>query len=41
LEEQKEQLDGEVLEVDLDIEATKQKAVSAQSLLCGTARCDG
>ena len=32
LEEQKEQLDDEVLKVDLEIEATKQKAVSAQSL---------
>jgi site-specific DNA recombinase len=32
LEEQKEQLDDEVLQIDLEIEATKQKAVSAQSL---------
>ena len=32
LEEQKEQLDDEVLDVDLEIEAAKQKAVSAQSL---------
>ena len=32
LEEQKEQLDAEILEVDIEIEATKQKAVSARSL---------
>ncbi len=32
IEEQKEQLDDEVLLIDLEIEATKQKAVSAQSL---------
>ena len=32
LEEQKEQLDDEILEIDLEIETTKQKAVSAQSL---------
>jgi site-specific DNA recombinase len=32
LEEQKEQLDDEILEVDLEIDATKQKAVSARSL---------
>ena len=32
LEEQKEQLDDEVLDADLEIEAAKQKAVSAQSL---------
>ena len=32
LEERKEQLDGEILQVDLEIETAKQKAVSAQSL---------
>ena len=32
LEEQKEELDDELLEVDLEVGATKQKAVSAQSL---------
>ena len=32
LEEQKEQLDDEVLQIDLEIETIKQKAVSAQSL---------
>ena len=32
LEEQKEQVDDEILQIDLEIEATKQKAVSAQSL---------
>ena len=32
LEEQKEQLDDEILEIDLELETAKQKAVSAQSL---------
>ena len=32
LEEQKEQLEDEILEVGMEIETTKQKAVSAQSL---------
>ena len=32
LEEQKEQLYDEILQVDLEIETAKQKAVSAQSL---------
>ena len=32
LEEQKEQLDDEILQIDLEVETTKQKAVSAQSL---------
>ena len=32
LEEQKEQLDNELLEVDMEIDAVKQKVVSAQSL---------
>lgn len=32
LEEQKEQLDDEILQVDLESETTKKKAVSAQSL---------
>ena len=32
LEEQKEQLDDEVLDLDMEIEATKRKAVSAGAL---------
>ena len=32
LEERQEQLDGEILEIDLEIEATKAKVVSAQSM---------
>ena len=32
LEERQEQLDDEILEIDLDIEATKAKVVSAQSM---------
>ena len=32
LEEQSEQLDGEILDVDLEIEITKQKAVNAGAL---------